>query len=88
LNDPTKPINPKPHKDLHPQVLTIAHHGWADADAVGAQFVRVVDTLAVKYPDATAHLDAAQEELLAFTGYPHEISSLTPGAGHVVRLRG
>jgi Transposase, Mutator family len=24
-NDPTKPINPKPPKDLHPQVLTIAH---------------------------------------------------------------
>ena len=27
----------------------------------------------IKYPDAAAHLDAAREELLAFTGYPREI---------------
>jgi putative transposase len=45
----------------------------ADADAVTAQFDRVVDALAVKYPDASTHLENAREELLAFTGYPHEI---------------
>jgi transposase-like protein len=45
----------------------------ADADAVTAQFDRVVDTLAVKYPDASTHLENAREDLLAFTGYPHEI---------------
>jgi putative transposase len=45
----------------------------ADADAVAAQFDRVVDALAVKYPDASTHLENAREELLAFTGYPHEI---------------
>jgi putative transposase len=53
------------------QVRTIFDQ--ADADAVAAQFDRVVDTLAVKYPDAAAHLEAARDELLAFIGYPHEI---------------
>src|SRR6185503_13238657 len=45
----------------------------ADADAVTAQFDRVVNALAVKYPDPSTHLDNARDELLAFTGYPHEI---------------
>jgi transposase-like protein len=53
------------------QVRTIFDQADADADA--AQFDRVVDALAVKYPDAAAHLETAREELLAFTGYPHEI---------------
>jgi putative transposase len=44
-----------------------------DADAVTAQFDRVVDALATKFPDAAAHLEAARDELLAFIGYPHEI---------------
>jgi transposase-like protein len=45
----------------------------ADGDAVAAQFDRVVDALTTKHPDAAAHLEAARDELLAFTGYPHEI---------------
>jgi transposase-like protein len=45
----------------------------ADTDAVCAQFDRVVDALTGKYPDAAAHLENARDELLAFTGYPHEI---------------
>ena len=53
------------------QVRTIFDQ--ADADAVTAQFDRVVDALATKYPDAAVHLEAARDELLAFTGYPHEI---------------
>ena len=32
-----------------------------------------MDTLAVKYLDASTHLENAREDLLAFTGYPHEI---------------
>ena len=63
------PKSAQPH--VATQVRTIFDQ--ADADAVGAQFDRVVDALAVKYPDAAAHLETAREELLAFTGYPHEI---------------
>ena len=44
-----------------------------DADAVHAQFDRVVAALTEKFPAAAAHLDNARDELLAFTGYPHEI---------------
>jgi putative transposase len=44
-----------------------------DADAVRAQFARVVDTITTKYPDAADHLDAARDDLLAFCAFPHEI---------------
>jgi transposase-like protein len=63
------PKSAQPH--VATQVRTIFDQ--ADADAVHAQFDRVVDALAVKYPDAAAHLEAARDELLAFTAYPHEI---------------
>lgn len=45
----------------------------ADTDAVRAQFDRVIDALAVKYPEAAAHLEDARDEVLAFTAYPREI---------------
>jgi putative transposase len=45
----------------------------ADTTAVHTQFDRVVSILAEKYPDAAEHLEAAQDELLAFTAYPREI---------------
>lgn len=45
----------------------------ADAAAVHAQFDRVVAALADKYPDAAEHLEAARDELLAFTAYPREL---------------
>ena len=63
------PKSAQPH--VATQVRTIFDQ--ADADAVGAQFDRVVDTLTTKYPDAAAHLETARDELLAFIGYPHEI---------------
>jgi putative transposase len=44
-----------------------------DADAVRAQFARVVETITAKYPDAADHLDQARDDLLAFTVFPHEI---------------
>jgi putative transposase len=53
------------------QVRTIFDQ--ADADAVVAQFERVVAALEVKYPAAAEHLDTARDELLAFLPYPHEI---------------
>jgi putative transposase len=44
-----------------------------DADAVHAQFDRVLDTLAEKLPTVAAHLDAARADVLAFTGFPKAI---------------
>jgi putative transposase len=63
------PKSAQPH--VATQVRTIFDQ--ADADAVRAQYDRVVEALALKYPDAAAHLDDARDELLAFTGYPREI---------------
>jgi putative transposase len=56
------------------QVLMIFDQ--ADADAAVAQFERVVDALETneaKYCDAGEHLEAAREDLLAFTSYPREL---------------
>jgi transposase-like protein len=44
-----------------------------DAEAVHAQFNRVVDVLADKLPTVAEHLDAARADILAFTAYPKEI---------------
>jgi putative transposase len=44
-----------------------------DAEAVAAQFDRVVTALAEKFPDAAEHLDDARADLLAFAAYPREI---------------
>ena len=63
------PKTAQPH--VATQVRTIFDQ--ADAAAVHTQFDRVVAALAEKYPDAAEHLDAAREELLAFTAYPREI---------------
>jgi putative transposase len=63
------PKSAQPH--VATQVRTIFDQ--ADADAVAAQFDRVVAALAEKFPDAAEHLDDARTDLLAFTGYPREI---------------
>jgi transposase-like protein len=44
-----------------------------DADAVHAQFDRVVDALIEKLPKVAEHLDAARADILAFTSFPKEI---------------
>src|SRR5215210_2412354 len=41
-----------------------------DADAVHAQFDRILDALADKLPQVAAHLDAARTDILAFTSFP------------------
>jgi transposase-like protein len=41
-----------------------------DADAVHAQFDRILDALADKLPAVAQHLDAARAEILAFTTFP------------------
>jgi putative transposase len=63
------PKSAQPH--VATQVRTIFDQ--ADADAVHAQYDRVVAGLGEKYPAAAEHLDDARAELLAFTGYPREI---------------
>jgi transposase-like protein len=44
-----------------------------DADAVHAQFDRVLDALAEKLPEVHDHLDAARGDILAFTTFPKAI---------------
>jgi len=41
-----------------------------DADAVHAQFDRILDALAEKLPAVATHLDAARADILAFTDFP------------------
>jgi transposase-like protein len=41
-----------------------------DADAVHAQFDRILDALAEKLPAVAAHLDAVRADILAFTAFP------------------
>ena len=44
-----------------------------DAEAVHAQYDRVLDALADKLPQVHDHLDAARADVLAFTAFPKEI---------------
>jgi transposase-like protein len=44
-----------------------------DAEAVHAQFDRIVDALTDKLPAVAAHLDAARADILAFTAFPKAI---------------
>ena len=44
-----------------------------DAEAVQAQFDRIVDALADKLPQVAAHLEEARAEILAFTNYPKDL---------------
>jgi len=44
-----------------------------DADAVHAQFDRVLDALTDKLPPVAEHLDDARADILAFTGFPKAI---------------
>src|SRR4051795_11891228 len=44
-----------------------------DAEAVHAQFDRVVDALAEKLPRVAEHLEQARADILAFTAFPKEV---------------
>ena len=44
-----------------------------DAEAVHAQFDRVVDALIEKLPSVAEHLDEARADILAFTAFPKEV---------------
>jgi len=58
-----------------PWVKTMLHSVFdqVDADAVAAQFDRLLDTVADKLPKVADHLEAARADLLAFTGFPKEV---------------
>ena len=62
-------------KSAQPWVLTLLRTIFDQPDAaeVAAQFDRVVDALAAKFPAAAEHLDTARADLLAFTGFPREV---------------
>jgi putative transposase len=63
------PRSAQPH--VATQVRTVFDQ--ADADAVHAQYDRVVAALGEKFGDAAEHLDDARADLLAFAAYPREI---------------
>ena len=44
-----------------------------DADAVHAQFDRLLDAISEKLPTVAEHLDAARADILAFTAFPKDI---------------
>src|SRR5215203_3635521 len=44
-----------------------------DAEAVHAQFDRIIDALADKLPAVAVHLEEARADILAFTGYPKDL---------------
>ncbi|MCU1655564.1 MAG: transposase mutator type [Pseudonocardiales bacterium] len=62
-------------KSAQPWVATMVRtiFDQPDADAVRAQFGRVVAAIEAKFPDAAMHLDDAREDLLAFAAFPHEV---------------
>ena len=62
-------------KSSWPWVRTLLHSifGQPDAESVVVQYDRVLDTLADRLPKVAEHLDAARDELLAFTAFPKQI---------------
>lgn len=62
-------------KSLWPAVKAMLHsvYDQSDADAVHAQFDRLLDYTAEKLPDVADHLDAARADILAFTSFPTEV---------------
>lgn len=62
-------------KSSWPWVRTMLHsiYDQPDAEAVHAQFDRVITALAGKLPDVADHLEAARTDILAFTAFPKEI---------------
>ena len=62
-------------KAAWPGVKALLHsvYDQPDAQAVHAQFDRVLDQLAPKLPRVVEHLEAARADVLAFTAFPKEI---------------
>jgi transposase-like protein len=62
-------------KSSWPWVRALLHsiYDQPDAEAVHAQFDRVVDALHEKLPNVAEHLEQARADILAFTSFPKEI---------------
>ena len=62
-------------KSSWPWVKALLHsvYDQPDAEAVHAQFDRMLDALADKLPVVAEHLEAAREQILAFTAFPPEL---------------
>jgi putative transposase len=58
-----------------PWVKALLHsvYDQPDADAVQAQFDRILDALTDKFPAVAAHLDQARGDILAFTSFPKQV---------------
>ncbi len=64
-------------KTMWPAVKAMLHsvYDQPDAEAVHAQFDRLLDYVETKLPDAFEHLDTARSEILAFTSFPEGLWS-------------
>jgi putative transposase len=62
-------------KSAQPWVATLLRTVFdqPDAEQVRAQYARVVEALAAKFPAAADHLDTARDDLLAFAAFPREV---------------
>jgi transposase-like protein len=62
-------------KSAQPWVATLVRTIFDQpaAEEVHAQHTRVVASLEAKHPDAAEHLEAARDDLLAFTGFPRQL---------------
>jgi putative transposase len=62
-------------KSMWPAVKAMLHsvYDQPDADAVAAQFDRLLDYVAEKLPAVADHLAAAREDVLAFTSFPKDV---------------
>ena len=58
-----------------PWVKTLLHsvYDQPDTASVHTQYDRLIDAVTEKLPAVAAHLDAARDDVLAFTGFPKEI---------------
>lgn len=62
-------------KSMWPAVKAMLHsvYDQPDADAVAAQFDRLLDYVAEKLPAVADHLASAREDILAFTAFPKDV---------------
>ncbi len=62
-------------KSSWPWVKALLHsvYDQPDADAVQAQFDRVIEALSEKLPEVAAHLEGARADILAFTTFPKDV---------------
>ncbi|MFB9282261.1 transposase [Microbacterium laevaniformans] len=62
-------------KSMWPAVKAMLHsvYDQPDADAVNAQFDRLIDYVAEKLPAVAEHLEKAREDILAFTAFPKDV---------------